>query len=322
MARFRGVDEAGARGVDGSGARGVDGAGVRGVDGFGVQGVDGFGARGVDGFGARDVEGAGVREVESSKYDNNDRLNEKKRVDNVIGISKLYCGTVEPSDALRYQRKSASLPSHLLQFSRDKKPVIVWNCTRRCNLSCVHCYAQSQDIDYRDELTTEEGKALIDDLAGFGAPVLLLSGGEPLMRKDVPELAAYARKKGMRAVISTNGTLITGEKAKILKEIGLSYVGVSLDGLEATNDRFRGLNGAFSLALEGIRNCREEGIKTGLRFTINKRNVHEVPALFELMERENIPRICFYHLVYAGRGLGRSLRKTSPIRRQGQWSAR
>jgi len=229
-------------------------------------------------------------------------LNDKKRVDNVIGISKLYCGTVEPSDALRYQRKSASLPSHLLQFSRDKKPVVVWNCTRRCNLSCVHCYAQSQDIDYRDELTTEEGKALIDDLAGFGAPVLLLSGGEPLMRKDVPELAAYARNKGMRAVISTNGTLITGEKAKILKEIGLSYVGVSLDGLESTNDRFRGLNGAFSLALEGIRNCREEGMKTGLRFTINKRNVHEVPALFELMERENIPRICFYHLVYAGRG--------------------
>ncbi len=184
----------------------------------------------------------------------------------------------------------------------DKKPVVVWNCTRRCNLSCVHCYAHSQNIEYKGELTTEEGKALIDDLAGFGAPVILFSGGEPLMRKDLPELAGYARKKGIRAVISTNGTLITRHQAKILKEIGLSYVGVSLDGLEATNDRFRGVQGAFSLALQGIRNCREEGVKTGLRFTINRCNVHEVPALFELMERENIPRICFYHLVYAGRG--------------------
>ncbi len=220
----------------------------------------------------------------------------------MIGISKLYCGTVEPSDALRYGRDSKKLPSHLLQFSKDKKPVVVWNMTRRCNLKCVHCYAQAKDIEFENELSTEEGKALIDDLASFGSPVILFSGGEPTMRKDLPELAAYAREKGMRAVISTNGTLIDRDLAKKLKDVGLSYVGVSLDGIRETNDKFRGMNGAFDAALRGLHNCQEEGIKVGLRFTINKQNVRDIPAIFDMLEEEKIPRICFYHLVYAGRG--------------------
>lgn len=220
----------------------------------------------------------------------------------MIGISKLYCGTVEPSDALRYSRHSKKLPSHLLQFSEDKKPVVVWNTTRRCNLKCVHCYAHAKDQDFKNELSTDEGKALIDDLAQFGAPVMLFSGGEPLMRKDLVELADYAVKRGMRAVISTNGTLITKEKARQLKEVGLSYVGISLDGLEEVNDKFRGVKGAFQAAMDGIRNCQEVGIKVGLRFTINKWNVGEIPGIFDLLEKHNIPRVCFYHLVYAGRG--------------------
>ncbi len=220
----------------------------------------------------------------------------------MIGISKLYCGTVEPSDALRYGRHSSELPSHLLQFSKDKKPVVVWNVTRRCNLKCVHCYAHAKDIPFENELDTEEGKKLIDDLAAFGSPVMLFSGGEPLVRKDLPELAEYAVKKGMRAVISTNGTLITAIKAKILKEIGLSYVGISLDGMEEVNDRFRGVKGAFKAALEGIKNCQDAGIKVGLRFTVNKFNVDEIPSIFDLLETMDIPRVCFYHLVYAGRG--------------------
>lgn len=220
----------------------------------------------------------------------------------MIGISKLYCGTVEPSDALRYGRDSSRLPSHLLQFSRDKKPVVVWNMTRRCNLRCVHCYSQSRNIEYEGELSTEQGRALIDDLAEFGAPVILFSGGEPLMRGDLPELARHARERGMRAVISTNGTLIDEETAGVLKDIGLSYVGVSLDGMRETNDRFRGVKGAFDAALQGMRNCMREGIKVGLRFTINKRNAADIPAIFDLLEEEGIPRVCFYHLVYAGRG--------------------
>jgi MoaA/NifB/PqqE/SkfB family radical SAM enzyme len=220
----------------------------------------------------------------------------------MIGISKLYCGTVEPSDALRYGRHSSTLPSHLLQFSKDKRPVVVWNVTRKCNLKCVHCYAQATEEALADELSTDEGKALIDDLAQFGAPVMLFSGGEPLVRKDLPELAAYAVDKGMRAVISTNGTLITPSVARTLKSIGLSYVGISLDGMQGINDKFRGVPGAYDKALDGIRNCQDAGIKVGLRFTINKFNVGEIPAIFDLLENMNIPRVCFYHLVYAGRG--------------------
>ncbi|MBF0228031.1 MAG: 12,18-didecarboxysiroheme deacetylase [Desulfamplus sp.] len=220
----------------------------------------------------------------------------------MIGISKLYCSTVEPSDTLRYSRHSGKLPSHLLQFSSDKKPVVVWNMTRRCNLRCVHCYAQSEDISYDNELNHEQSLSMIDDLAQFGVPVLLFSGGEPLVHPRLAEYAEYAVKKGMRAVISTNGTLITKEKAKILKDIGLSYVGISLDGLEETHDKFRGVKGSFQKALQGIRNCQEAGIKVGLRFTVNKRNVHEIPGIFDLLEEKEIPRACFYHLVYSGRG--------------------
>ncbi len=220
----------------------------------------------------------------------------------MIGISKLYCGTVEPSDALRYGRDSSQLPSHLLQFSKDKRPVIVWNVTRRCNLKCVHCYAHAKNTSFDNEMTTEQGKQLIDDLADFGSPVMLFSGGEPLVRKDLPQLAAYAVEKGMRAVISTNGTLITPEMARNLKEIGLSYVGISLDGMEEINDRFRGVSGAFKSALQGIKNSQTAGIKVGLRFTINKFNVNEIPKIFQLLEDMDIPRVCFYHLVYAGRG--------------------
>ncbi len=220
----------------------------------------------------------------------------------MIGISKLYCGTVEPSDALRYGRSSSRLPSHLLQFSHDKRPVVVWNITRRCNLRCVHCYAHARNTPTDDELSTGQGMHLIEDLARFGVPVLLFSGGEPLARPDLPELAAYAVKKGMRAVISTNGTLITRPMAQTLKRIGLSYVGISLDGLEEINDRFRGVDGAFQKALSGINNCKEAGIKVGLRFTINKANRVEIPKIFNLIEEMDIPRVCFYHLVYSGRG--------------------
>jgi Fe-coproporphyrin III synthase len=220
----------------------------------------------------------------------------------MIGISKLYCSAVEASDPLRYGRHSKDLPSHLLQFSKDKKPVVVWNVTRRCNLKCVHCYSHSDDRDYSGELTTDEGRRLIDDLAQFGSPVVLFSGGEPLIRKDILELIHYAVGKNLRAVVSTNGTLISKPIAEKLQEIGLSYVGISLDGLEKVHDAFRGVQGAFSRAMTAIDNCSEAGLKVGLRFTINKRNFADIPGIFDLVEERRIPRICFYHLVYSGRG--------------------
>lgn len=220
----------------------------------------------------------------------------------MIGISKLYCGAIESSDALRYGRDSKYLPSYLLQFSIDKKPVVVWNITKRCNLRCVHCYAQAESSSGKDEIDTKKVKQIIDDLASFGSPVLLFSGGEPLVREDLPELAQYAIEKGMRAVISTNGTLIDKDKARELKKIGLSYVGISLDGGKEIHDHFRGVPGAFDRAMHGVENCQNEGLKVGLRFTINKRNMQEITKVFSFVRERQIPRVCFYHLVYSGRG--------------------
>jgi 12,18-didecarboxysiroheme deacetylase len=219
----------------------------------------------------------------------------------MIGISKLYLNKVEVSDPLRYGRHSSKLPSHLLQFSKDKKPVVVWNVTSRCNLTCTHCYA-SVGQNTGHELSTPQALAVIDDLAAFGCPVLLFSGGEPFVRPDILTLARYATQKGLRVVFSTNGTLIDEKLAAEIKSIGVSYVGISMDGMEAIHDQFRNRKGAFKLALAGIRHCREAGVKVGLRVTMTQDNVKDIPAIFDLMEAERIPRLCLYHLVYCGRG--------------------
>ncbi len=221
----------------------------------------------------------------------------------MVGVSKLYCGAVEAGDLLRYPgRQAQALPSHLLQFSADKKPVVVWNVTRRCNLKCLHCYAQATAGPAPDELSHQAALDLLRDLKDFGAPVVLFSGGEPLLRPDLLELVDRAVAHGMRAVISTNGTLISRDLAWRLKDLGLSYVGISLDGTAAVHDRFRGQPGSFAAAMAGVRHCQEMGLKVGLRFTVSRLNFREVPAIFDLVEEYQLPRICFYHLVYAGRG--------------------
>ncbi len=222
----------------------------------------------------------------------------------MIGISQLYAGTTTAADPLRYGRQAGRLPPHLLRFSEDRKPVVVWNCSRRCNLRCIHCYADSRNEDYEGELTGAEARKMIDDLAAFGAPVLLFSGGEPLMRRDLLDLAAYASSRGIRPVISTNGTLITRRVAERIVAAAVAYVGVSIDGIGETNDYFRGRKGAFDLSLRGIRNCVAAGQKVGLRLTLTRHNVRDLPRIFDLIEREGIDRACFYHLVYSGRGRG------------------
>jgi len=166
----------------------------------------------------------------------------------------------------------------------------------------MHCYASSQDKEYPGELTTEEGFALLEDVAAFGSPVVLFSGGEPLLRKDLFVLMRKARELGLRAVLSTNGTQIGPDEARELKEVGVSYVGVSLDGLKPTHDLVRGSKGAFEGALRGIKTCQAEGIKTGLRVTVHKKNVDQMQDLMRLMTEEHIDRMCIYHLAYAGRG--------------------
>ena len=204
-------------------------------------------------------------------------------------------------DQLRYTAKAHEAKNGV---SEGRGPVVVWNCTKTCNLKCVHCYARSEAIKYQNELTHEEGLALIDQLAEFNVPVILFSGGEPLLRPDFFELANYAASKGIRPTISTNGTCITPEVAEKLKAMGVGYVGISLDGNEETHDKFRGHKGAYQLALRGIRNCVATGQKVGLRFTITKDNFRDLPSIFDLIESENIDRACFYHLVYSGRGSG------------------
>jgi len=210
----------------------------------------------------------------------------------MINISRLAAGLSSGSDRLRYGAPRSW---------RDRRPVTVWNTTRACNLRCLHCYASAESAPAPDELSTDEARRMIDDLAAFGIPVLLLSGGEALLRSDLDDLAAYAVARGVRVALSTNGTLITPERARRLADAGVTYAGISLDGIGAENDRFRGLAGAFTLAMDGIRACREAGVRTGVRVTLHRGNVHAIGAMFDLCEREGVDRLCFYHLVYTGR---------------------
>jgi len=217
----------------------------------------------------------------------------------MISVTKLLFDTEYFGDCLRYSKDSHGARNGTTIGSG---PVIVWNTTKTCNLKCVHCYMESDAQKYQDEMTTEEAKHFIDDLAEFKSPVLLFSGGEPLIRPDFFELAEYTISKGLRATLSTNGTLITPEVARHIKDIGISYVGISLDGLEDVNDKFRGKEGAFKAAMQGIQNCVAVDQRVGLRFTINHHNIKEMDKIFDFIEAENIDRVCFYHLVYSGRG--------------------
>lgn len=217
----------------------------------------------------------------------------------MISVTKLLFNTEYFGDSLRY---SDSSKGAIHGTTSGSGPVVVWNSTRTCNLKCAHCYMDSDAQKYQGELTTEEAKRFIDDLAEFNVPVLLFSGGEPLIRPDFFELAEYTVSKGIRPTLSTNGTLITREVAQRIKDIGVGYVGISLDGLQDVNDKFRGREGAFQAAMEGIQNCVAVDQRVGLRFTINSHNLAELDNIFDFIEEKNINRVCFYHLVYSGRG--------------------
>ncbi|AOY74878.1 putative heme d1 biosynthesis radical SAM protein NirJ1 [Clostridium formicaceticum] len=217
----------------------------------------------------------------------------------MISITKFLIGTDNFGDSLRY-RHGARATTNGTNVGHG--PVVAWNMTRSCNLKCAHCYMDSDCKKYEGELTHEEGMNFIDDLGKFKVPVLLFSGGEPLIREDFFELAEHAVKRNIRSTISTNGTLITRKVAERLKSIGVGYVGISLDGLRETNDRFRGEKGAFDSAVRGIENCVAVGQRVGLRFTINRHNYRELQDIFKLIEELKIDRACFYHLVYCGRG--------------------
>jgi radical SAM protein with 4Fe4S-binding SPASM domain len=176
----------------------------------------------------------------------------------------------------------------------------VWNITKRCNLSCKHCYVSARRVDTEDKLSTKEAKSLIDSLTKINTSVLLFSGGEPLLRQDIFELIAYANSKGISPVLSSNGVLISPSVAKRLRSVGIIYVGISIDGEKKVHDGFRGMR-CFNQALEGLRNCQDAGIPVGVRFTLNKFNFTSLPKVIDLVIKEDIPRFCLYHLVYSGR---------------------
>jgi heme d1 biosynthesis radical SAM protein NirJ len=181
-------------------------------------------------------------------------------------------------------------------------PVVIWNLIRRCNLTCMHCYSISADIDFPGELSTAEVYGVMDDLKRYRVPALILSGGEPLLRRDIFDIAARAKSMGFYTALSSNGTLIGAPLADRIAATGFDYVGISLDGLGATHDRFRRKEGAFDASLAGLRLCRDRGVKVGVRFTITQGNAADLPALLDLVDAERIDKFYLSHLNYAGRG--------------------
>ena len=193
-------------------------------------------------------------------------------------------------------------PTPLGPVRKPPGPVVIWNLIRRCNLTCKHCYSISADIDFKGELDTGEVFAVMDDLKAFGVPVLILSGGEPLLRPDIFDISQRARDMGFYVGLSSNGTLIDSGNIDAIEAVGYDYVGISIDGRRETHDRFRRKPGAFDASMAGIRLCRERDIKVGLRFTMTEDNAAELPDMLRLMQKEDVNKFYLSHLNYAGRG--------------------
>jgi AdoMet-dependent heme synthase len=181
--------------------------------------------------------------------------------------------------------------------------VIAWESTRACNLACRHCRASAQETADPDELTTDEMKQLVDQIAAFSRPIFIISGGEPLMRPDVFEIAAYATDKGLRVAMSPNGTLITPERVERMKASGIKRISVSLDGSCAErHDAIRGVPGAFDAAVQGITYCREGELPFQVNTTIMRQNVDDMAATLEFVVSLGVAAWHVFMLVPTGRG--------------------
>ncbi len=227
----------------------------------------------------------------------------------MINLTRLWTNTEQPADQLRYgsQQSNSTLTQHSAHHghapqANQRKPIVVWNITRTCNLRCLHCYSDSAAAKYPGELDWTQMQAVLHDLSAYGIPSLLLSGGEPMIHPRFFDIVGLASTLGIKLTISTNGTLITPEKAAILKAANVAYVGISLDGIGQTHDNFRRKEGAFDSAVRGFRHCHEVGQKTGLRLTLTQHTVDNIDAILDFIEVEEIQRVCFYHLVPSGRG--------------------
>ncbi len=224
----------------------------------------------------------------------------------MIGLTRLVTGRRSPSDRYRYgsaRRDPAPVVAHDYGDQLAYRPVVVWNITQSCNLACQHCYYSA--VLGRNPISTpfEDVVQVVDELADAGVPVLLFSGGEPLIRKDLPAIIRHTADRGITPVISTNGTLITSvEYARMLKEHGAVYVGISVDGSEQTHDTFRRKRGAFRKTIDAVRHCQDAGLRVSMRFTITADNVDDLPEVLALADELGVARFCMYHLVPSGRG--------------------
>ena len=223
----------------------------------------------------------------------------------MIRITQLVHGKGTVSEALKHRKKPPhEVPSGLLAFAETRRPVVFWNITNKCNLRCAHCYISARpELTSEAELSLDEAKAFVDDLAAIPVPLLLFTGGEPLVRKDFFELAEHTTAKGLKTALSTNGTLITKEVAARIKDAGIEYAGVSLDGAKAeTHDGIRNQPGSFNKAVQALKNCADVGLKAGVRITVTRDNYREIADLLDLSCELEVPRFCVYWLVPSGRG--------------------
>jgi Fe-coproporphyrin III synthase len=213
----------------------------------------------------------------------------------VSDLLELAMGRAEASEV------AARAPSRF-QPTASVPFVVVWNVCRHCNMTCPHCYAAAGPRPSPNDLSTDEGMQLIDALATAGVRFLIFSGGEPLLRTDLFELMAHARARGLSPQLSTNGVLIDAAVAERLRSVGVGYVGVSIDGLPSFNDPYRGLEGGFARALEGLRHAGRAGMRTGLRMTLTRRNADQLEDMVAIARDAPVDRFYVSHLVYAGRG--------------------
>lgn len=191
-----------------------------------------------------------------------------------------------------------------IRFSQEhQKPVVVWNVNEHCNMTCPHCYASAK-IKRKEvqEISTQEAEKILYELKNYDAKILIFSGGEPLLRKDLFYLIEKANKLGFLCHLSTNGVLISEKVAAMLKNLNIQYVGISVDGLPDFNDSYRGLPNAFKKAFLAFDYLKKYQLKTGLRMTISKKNKDQLFPLLEYALRYNIDRFYISHLLYSGRG--------------------
>ncbi len=181
--------------------------------------------------------------------------------------------------------------------------LVAWETTRRCNLSCKHCRAVAEDHPYENELSTKASFRLLDQIREVGTPIIILTGGEPLLRDDIFDIAAHGTKIGLRMVMAPNGTLITKDSARKMKEAGIKRISISLDGASPkTHDDFRGLDNAFDQAIRGINLAKDAGLEFQINTTITQTNLNEIPKILALAESLGAAAHHIFLLVPTGRG--------------------